>query len=136
MMKNKSCNKIIVKSHKITKTIETLKEYKNFDMLLTIIACDLMDKFQLNYKLYSSSFKKILDVVTFIDKRSSYINTVSNIFASANYDEREIYDLFGIIFINHPNLKRILLSDSWISHPLLKDYDQKKDIRLSYNYGK
>lgn len=61
------------------------------------------------------------------------IDSICDIFKSANFDEREIYDLFGINFKNHPNLKRILLPESFIGHPLKKGY-KMEDERLKWNY--
>lgn len=61
------------------------------------------------------------------------IDSICDIFKSANFEEREIYDLLGINFINHPKLKRILLPDSFVGHPLKKDYEMN-DERLKWNY--
>ena len=50
------------------------------------------------------------------------IETIASIWPSANWAEREIYDLFGVTFVNHPDLRRILMTDDWEGHPLRKDY--------------
>ena len=49
--------------------------------------------------------------------------TLSKVWATADWQEREVYDLFGIVFAGHPDLRRILLADDWVGHPLLKDYE-------------
>jgi NADH:ubiquinone oxidoreductase subunit C len=56
------------------------------------------------------------------DKINPIIPTVSDVWRAAEFYEREIFDLFGIKFENHPNLKRIFLDDDWVGYPLRKDY--------------
>lgn len=63
------------------------------------------------------------------------IATVSDIWKAADWHEREIYDLFGIVFIGHPDMRRILLPDDWEGHPLRKDYVPQAlyhDIKVTY----
>lgn len=54
------------------------------------------------------------------------VPSVTSLFKSADWDEREQYDLMGIVFEGHPNLKRLFLPDSWVGHPLRKNYDLSK----------
>ncbi len=51
------------------------------------------------------------------------VDSVASIWAAANWHEREVYDLFGIHFIDHPNLRRVLCPEDWVGHPLRKDYE-------------
>ena len=60
--------------------------------------------------------------VILTDKVNPSIPTVSDVWCAAEFYEREIFDLFGIRFENHPNMKRIFLEDDWIGYPLRKDY--------------
>jgi NADH:ubiquinone oxidoreductase subunit C len=60
--------------------------------------------------------------VILTDKASPSIPTVSDIWKAAEFYEREIFDLFGIKFENHPDMRRIFLDDDWVGHPLRKDY--------------
>jgi NADH-quinone oxidoreductase subunit C len=62
-----------------------------------------------------------------LPKENPEIPTITDIYKTANWQEREIYDLFGINFISHPNLKRILLPERWEGHPLRKDYVFKEE---------
>ena len=60
------------------------------------------------------------------------IDTVSVVWQTANWLEREVYDLFGIVFRNHPDLRRILMTDDWVGHPLRKDYPLQGPGREPY----
>lgn len=103
----------------------------NIDVLLTVCAVDFSEFFEISYILYSSSLNEKCRVVVKIEKENPQADTVSDIFQSANWDEREIYDLFGINFINHPDLKRLFMPENWLGHPLRKDYIQN-DKRLEW----
>jgi NADH-quinone oxidoreductase subunit C len=61
-------------------------------------------------------------VRAFLSEDSPRIDSVSDIFPPANWEERETYDMFGIVFTNHPGLTRILMPDDWVGHPLRRDY--------------
>ena len=63
-----------------------------------------------------------LRVRAFIDGDPPRIDSVHDIFPPANWDERETYDLFGVVFTGHPGLTRILMPDDWVGHPLRRDY--------------
>jgi NADH:ubiquinone oxidoreductase subunit C len=63
-----------------------------------------------------------LRVRTFISGESPHIDSVHDIFPPANWEERETYDMFGIVFTGHPGLTRILMPDDWVGHPLRRDY--------------
>ncbi len=78
-------------------------------------------RFEVVYNLYSPvSFRRIFLKVR-VDE-SERVPSVTPIWEGANYPEREVYDMFGIPFEGHPNLKRILMPDDWVGHPLRKDY--------------
>lgn len=101
----------------------------DFDMLTSIIAVDLKDKIELIYKLYSTNLKTFLDISFYC---KNVAPSVIDVYKSAYFDECEIYDMFGINFVGNNNLKRLFLPESWIGHPLLKDYCQN-DERLAWN---
>jgi NADH-quinone oxidoreductase subunit C len=57
------------------------------------------------------------------------VPTVSDLWFTADWEERECYDLFGLVFAGHPDLRRILMPEKWEGHPLRKDYEDRLDIR-------
>lgn len=108
------------------KVVEILLELKKmgYDVLSEMSAIDYLEKrggFEIFYQLLNMEDKKRLRVKTFL-KKGEELHTVSHIFKSANWSEREMYDMFGILPLNHPYPKRILMPDDWVGHPLLKSY--------------
>jgi NADH-quinone oxidoreductase subunit C len=80
------------------------------------------ERYELVYQLRDMEKPEGIRVRTFIDGESPRIDSVSDIFPPANWEERETYDMFGIVFANHPDLTRILMPDDWVGHPLRRDY--------------
>jgi NADH-quinone oxidoreductase subunit C len=78
-------------------------------------------RFQLSYSLLSHSLKQRIRVVARLSEGES-IASLTGVWPSANFYEREVFDLFGVPFTGHPNLKRIMMPDNWEGHPLRKDY--------------
>lgn len=130
-------DKIRVPAKDLIGTLNYLKdnpEY-SFDMLNTIIAVDLNPNFELIYDLFSIKLNKAIKVSVLVDLNSPKCQSVVSIFKSAYFDECEIYDLFGIEFVNNPNLKRLFMPKGWIGHPLRKDY-VLDDSRLAWDKEK
>jgi NADH-quinone oxidoreductase subunit C len=80
------------------------------------------DRYELVYQLRKMETREQLRVRTFVGGDQPKIDSVYDLFPPANWDERETYDLFGIIFTDHPDLTRILMPDDWVGHPLRRDY--------------
>jgi len=79
-------------------------------------------RFQLSYHLLSHVFKERLRLRVLIEETIASVQSIVPVWPAANYYEREVFDLFGIRFDEHPNLRRILMPDDWKGHPLRKDY--------------
>jgi NADH-quinone oxidoreductase subunit C len=79
-------------------------------------------RFQVSYHILSHSFKERIRLRAMLDGTEPAIESITSIWPGANYYEREIFDLFGIRFEGHPNLRRILMPDEFVGHPLRKDY--------------
>lgn len=76
------------------------------------------------YHLYSFPFDHHLTLKVILDRNQAQIDSVTPIWRGANWHEREAYDLFGIQFTHHPDLRRILLPADWVGFPMRKDYEE------------
>jgi NADH-quinone oxidoreductase subunit C len=79
-------------------------------------------RFQINYHILSHKFKTRIRLVARVSGDGPAINTMTVVWPSANFYEREVYDLFGVHFGGHPNMTRIMMPLEWQGHPLRKDY--------------
>ena len=75
------------------------------------------------YHLTSTTFRHTLVVKVKLDRNNAEIETVSDIWRTAEFHEREVYDLFGVRFLHHPDLRRLILTDDFEGHPLRKDFE-------------
>jgi len=80
------------------------------------------ERFEIIYQLRDLDKPADIRVRAFVGGESPRIDSVHDLFPPANWDERETYDLFGIVFTGHPDLSRILMPDDWVGHPLRRDY--------------
>lgn len=102
-----------------------LKNNEKFVRLSTITAVDwhpAEPRFEVVYHLHSLDRNQRLRVKCWLGATNPEIESVTNVWRAANWYERETYDMFGIVFRNHPNLVRILMPIDWEGHPLRKDY--------------
>jgi len=128
------CSKILnvlVDSKDIYKASELIKK-DGFDMLISVTAVDYLTHFEVVYHFYSTNKKEKLIVKCHINRHSQETRSLCGLYDSADWHEREAFYLFEVHFLKHPNLKRILLPQDWIGHPLRKDY-KMEDKRLSWN---
>ncbi len=98
-----------------------------FDYLIDVSALDYLgdqERFLMIYHLYSYATKKLVRVKSRV-REGDPVPSMTSIWKTADWLEREVYDMFGILFSGHPDLKRILLPDDWHGFPLRKDYDIK-----------
>ncbi len=79
-------------------------------------------RFQVTYQILSHSYKDYIRLKVFLDEQDPTVESLVPVWPSANYYEREVFDLFGIRFGGHPNLRRIMMPDEWEGYPLRKDY--------------
>ncbi|MEO5998793.1 MAG: NADH-quinone oxidoreductase subunit C [Chitinophagaceae bacterium] len=95
----------------------------DFDYLFCLTCIDWKTHFTMVMHLTSTTERHTLVVKTKLDKNTPAVRTVSDIWKTAEFHEREVYDLFGVIFIDHPDLRRLFMTDDWKGWPLRKDYE-------------
>jgi NADH-quinone oxidoreductase subunit C len=105
--------------------LKTRPESK-FDFLADICGADRgpeeEPRFEVNYHLFSTANHHRLRLKVLLNEDDVHVPTVTGVWRTANWHERETYDLFGVIFDGHPDLKRILLPDDWQGYALRKDF--------------
>ena len=107
--------------------IEALRRVKHdlkFERLSTVTGVDRYPaepRFEIVYHLQAIAEKKWLRLKCRLSGENPEIESASQVYRSANWYEREVFDLFGVRFLNHPDLTRIMLPEDWVGHPLRKD---------------
>jgi NADH-quinone oxidoreductase subunit C len=124
---------ILVASHELKPLMKALRSKAefSFDYLFCLTCVDWKTHLSMVYHLLSREHKHAVVVKAKIaDCNSPAIDTVCDIWKTANFHEREVYDLFGVKFLNHPDLRRILLDEDWKGFPLRKNYVDENMIEL------
>lgn len=105
------------------------RDEEGFDALSCLTGTDRGDHIEVVYHLFSYMKKETRILKVRLSKESPEIASVSKVWPAADWMERETYDLVGVKFIGHPNLKRILNPDDWAGHPLRKDYREPEEYQ-------
>ena len=96
----------------------------SFDFLFCLTCIDWKTHFTMVYHLESTRYHHNIVVKVKLDAAKPEVETVSDIWQTANFHEREVYELFGVNFLNHPDLRLLILPDGWEGkNPLRKDFD-------------
>ena len=109
-----------------------------FDMLSCVTGIDngvQAATMEVVYNLYSIPFHHHLTIKVMLPRENPAVDSICHIWKTANWQEREIFDMYGIHFRNHPDLRRIIMPADWEGHPLRKDYKQQeyyRDIKVAY----
>lgn len=124
---------VVIKPQVLRKTAQTIKDEPelDFNFLMDITAVDFLKmgkspRFEVVYHFYSLKWNHRLRVKVPVEEKNPEVDTLSDLWPSANWYEREVWDMFGIRFKAHPNLKRILMYEEFKGHPLRKDYPFNK----------
>ena len=123
---NVSCNRDDLLS--VARALKENEELK-FDFLFSLTALDWPENLEVIYHLRSSEYHHELVLRLRTEGRENpEVPTVCFIWPTAEFHEREVYDLFGVRFKDHPDLRRIFLEDDWVGYPLRKDYTDDINI--------
>lgn len=127
---------VTVAKDAIIDILSFLKQSLQFNQLTDLTAVDYLgkkeDRFMVVYQLLSITNKDRLRIKTAVAEADSSIPTATQVWKTANWLEREVFDLFGITFDKHPDQRRILMDDDWVGHPLRKDYPLQGPDREPY----
>jgi len=122
---HKNAEGFVIRPDEVSAVLDRLKQDAGFDHLSCLSAQEYQDRYESIYHLkkYDDPTQE-LSIVVPTAKEEPVSETGSDVFATANWHEREAYDLVGIDYEDHPDMRRILLPQTWQGHPLSKDYDQ------------
>jgi NADH-quinone oxidoreductase subunit C len=115
---------LIVDSKAIVELAAFLRQAQQFNRLTAVTAVDWHPsepRFEIVYLFHSMTRNERLTVKCRLGEREE-IDSLTGIFKGANWYEREVFDLFGVAFRNHPDLTRIMMPENWVGHPLRRDY--------------
>jgi len=101
-----------------------LRDQLSFDLLACISGVDMLDHLETVYHLRSTTRGQLLQLKVRIDHEKPEVDSVVSVWQTANWLERETYDMYGIRFTGHPDLRRMLLDDDFEGYPLLKSFHQ------------
>jgi NADH-quinone oxidoreductase subunit C len=124
-------HRIVVPSDKLYELLEYLKQEQGFDTLMDLTAVDYLeypgatDRYGVVYLLVSTTSGERLLVKTFLNPPDLELPSVYGLWRSTDWMEREVYDMYGITFRGHPDLRRILMPEEFTAFPLRKDYPLK-----------
>ncbi len=116
---------LIVDPARIVDLCRYLRETEKFNRLSAVTAVDwhpAEPRFEVIYHLHSIELNQRLRLKARLGGADPEIESVTSVWRGADWYEREVFDMFGITFSNHPNLQRILMPTDWEGHPLRKDY--------------
>lgn len=120
--------RVVLDGGQLSEALACLRDVFGFDLLVDITCVDYLnfrdatDRFGLAYLLANTETNERLTLRVMLNEPELTVPTATTLWRGANWMEREVYDMFGIRFEGHPNLRRILLPEDFTAHPLRKDY--------------
>ena len=125
---------VVIQKDRLKEIMEYLYDTPHlcFSLLRDLCGVDYLGKkeprFEVVYQLYSISHRHMIRIRAEVPENDPAIDSVVSIWDGANWHERECYDMFGIRFMGHPDLRRILMPEDWEGSPLRKDYPLESDL--------
>jgi NADH-quinone oxidoreductase subunit C len=120
--------RVVIAKDRLLDAMKSLKDQRGFDLLVDVTCVDYLnyrdatDRFGLVYLLANTANNERLTVRVFLNETDLTVPSLVPLWAGANWFEREVYDMFGIRFDSHPDLRRILMPEEFTAFPLRKDY--------------
>ena len=130
---------LVLKAEQIVPVCQILRDEFTFELLAEQTAVDywpeLMPRFHIVFRLRSLKHNLILGLRVPLDGNSPVMPTLTGVYANANWFERELWDMFGIRFEGHPDLRRVVMPEDWVGHPLRKDYPLGyEEVQFTFNF--
>ncbi len=126
---------LTVERGEIVRICTYLRDECGYNFLSDLCGVDYLGRaprFEVVYNMYNLTTKERLRVKVLVEEQNPNVDTVSGVWSTANWHERECWDLMGISFNNHPDLRRILMPADWVGFPLRKDYPVQGPDREPY----
>jgi len=122
---------ILVEPDKLQEVLSVLKEHDDlrFDQLSLLSGVPYEDRFECVYHLLSTVLKHAIVLRVKLDAQEPSVPTASTVHPTADWHERETFDLVGIRFEGHPDLRRIYLPEGWVGHPMRRDYVDPEEFQ-------
>ena len=129
---------LILGREHLLEAFQALRDEFKFDMLIDETAVDYWPdqtpRFHVVYQLYSMTFNVLLRVRVPLDGNAPHVETIELLYPNANWKERELWDMFGIHFDGHSDLRRLIMPYDWQGHPLRKDYPLGyEEVQFTFN---
>lgn len=127
---------VTVKAEAVHDVVAALRDEGGFAMLEDLTAVDYLDRtdvegrFRVVYHLLSLDRAELFRLKAFVEDEDTEVPTVTDLYGGADWLEREIFDMFGIRFAGHPDLRRILMTEDWEGHPCRRDYPWQGNIPI------
>lgn len=131
---------VFVEAGSIVQVCEFLRDDESyaFNLLAALTAVDYWPeepRFNVVYELYSLSNKVFFGLKVPLNSDAAQVATIESVYPNANWHEREVYDMFGVQFEGHSDMRRILMPEDWEGHPLRKDFPLGyEEIQFSFNF--
>ncbi len=128
---------VTVKASAVHDIAAALRDEAGFEMLEDLTAVDYLDRsevegrFRVVYHFLALKRKELFRLKAFVPDDSVEVPTLTDLYPGAEWLEREVYDMFGIRFSGHPDLRRLLMPDDWEGYPCRRDYDVKGPIPIT-----
>jgi len=128
----------VLEASSILPACRMLHDEQAFELLAALTAVDYWPqepRFGVVYQLYSLGHRQLLGLKVLLESQQAELPSITPVYPNANWHEREVFDMFGVKFTGHPDLRRILMPFEWEGHPLRKDYPLGyEEVQFSFNF--